>query len=90
VRLYASTVTDVVLVDTATATIVTRLVTSVQLTAQPVVAAGNVSTPEAAPPVPTVTLNAAVPADAVMDGDVPKPDAIVGAVAESTLTPLTL
>src|SRR4051794_10197100 len=57
---------------------------------QPVVAAGNVSTPEeAVPPVPTLTVKAAVPL-AAMTGEVPKPLETVGAVALIRATLLML
>ena len=57
---------------------------------QPVEAAGIVTTPlDAEPPVPTLMVNAAVPLLAVTDGEVPKPLAMVGAVAEIATLPLT-
>ena len=51
--------------------------------------AGNVNVPvDAVPPAPTLTVKDAVPF-AVMTGDVPKPDAIVGAVADTKVLPVT-
>ena len=49
--------------------------------AQPVVAVGMVSTPlDAAPPVPTFTVNAALPFELGILAPDPNPDATVGAV----------
>ena len=62
------------------------LVTSCAYNTQPLGAAGNVITPFAAPPVPTTILNADE-LNAVIVGLVPKPDAIVGAVAETCNLP---
>jgi hypothetical protein len=48
---------------------------------QPLLAAGNPITPlVATAPVPTLIMNDAVPLLTVTDGDVPKPELIVGAV----------
>ena len=80
---YAYTVTDTVEVATHTTWVVAVFVWHSPSTAQPVVAVGKVRTPDAAPPVPTVILNAAVPAAATV-GDAPNPDAIVGEVFDAS------
>lgn len=57
----------------------------------PFAAVGKPTTPlVAVPPVPTFILKAAVPLLAVTEGDVPKPDEIVGAVALTARVPFTL
>jgi hypothetical protein len=50
---------------------------------------GKLITPlEATPPVPTLTVNAAVPLFVLMDGDVPKPEEMAGAVPEISILPV--
>ena len=54
--------------------------------AHPTAAAGMVMTPlEAAPPVPTLTVKAAVPLLLGIEGVVPKPEAMVGAVPDTKM-----
>ena len=55
---------------------------------QPLAAVGSPITPLVAdPPVPTFTSNAAVPFCCTMLGEVPKPEEMVGAVAEKRRLP---
>ena len=79
---YWVSVTDVVVdaVCFVRNTAVEVVVTSSAKQFQPVVAAGKPITPDVAvPPVPTLMRNAAVPLLAVTEGEVPKPDDMVGA-----------
>ena len=80
VREYAAKEADVIVVAVCPTTIVELDVLFCTSHDHPVDAVGNVSTPTPVGDVPTVTLNAAV-LNAVIVGDVPKPDAIVGGVA---------
>ena len=67
---------------------VAAFVISRQCTTQPVVAAGSVITPAVAvPPVPTLISNATLPFEDAIEGVVPKPEAIVGAVPLNVTTP---
>lgn len=62
-------------------TVADCVVKSKQLHTQPAVAVGNPITPDVAtPPVPTLTVNAAVPLFVAIEGLVPNPELIVGAV----------
>jgi hypothetical protein len=64
----------------------TVFVISLQKQFHPVAAVGNPITPVfAVPPVPTFTRNAAGPLFAVMLGEVPKPEEIVGAVEDMSM-----
>ena len=69
--------------------VVDTVVVSVQCTFQWCAAAGNVSTPGLViVPAPTLIVKAAVPLGVTIVGEVaPKPDAIVGAVADSQVVP---
>lgn len=56
------------------------VVVSVTSHSHPLFAVGIVTTPLVAePPVPTLMVNSAVPFECVIDGEVPNPDAMVGA-----------
>lgn len=86
------TVTLVVVVAVCTvrafAVFAAKAVRFATLQIHPVVAVGIVITPaDADPPVPTFTVNAAVPLDVATEGVDPKPEAIVGAVADTATTP---
>jgi len=84
---YWVSVTDVVVdaVCFVRNTAVEVVVTSSAKQFQPVVAAGKPITPDVAvPPVPTLMRNAAVPLLAVTEGEVPKPEEIVGAVEDTS------
>ena len=66
-------------------TVVVFVVTSVQVQFQPFCAAGSPRVPLlAAPPLPTLIVKAAVPLLVATDGEVPKPEEIVGAERDSS------
>src|SRR4051812_46548820 len=80
----AAAVNVAVVVVVAVCRVTVLLVRSFAKQDQPVAAAGRPITPEvAAPPVPTLTVNAAVPLLLTMADEVPKPLEMVGAVPES-------
>jgi hypothetical protein len=65
------------------------VVWSLKKQTHPVDAPGSVITPlEAVPPVPTLIVKASVPLLATTDGDVPKPEEMVGSVVKNHTCPL--